>query len=1215
MFIYSYYMPKRVSPRLVGLAIVALLGSLAACGGSGDRSRNVETIAGQACQTLGETKTVSKVVNVCGRSGDDLVWYAAVSRKPKGEKCTRPGGFRTAAGKILICAVIKKQRMWIEVAPLPTIAFGSTAPQPNEAGESSNSSSLSTTSVPIGSDGGASASSVPSVGSAFATSPPTTVIAPQSEVKKVSAASLPATKLIVISAPKEIANDQESATPLVVQVATEASEAKSIAGITVSVVPTRGDVVAANQTAVTDGQGRARFDRLKLRGPVQPTDQVSLEISAPDLQPTGVNLTLQTGEPSRVVVVSHGTTAVAGQAFADPVKVVLIDSGMSQVTRAGVTVTATDDATNKVLGTADTGEDGSALFDSLVLTKAGDSSVTYSAVGMTPDKTRITVLPATAAGVKVVSADLSQLNSGVPAVEKPVVMLVDRYGNAVNRANVVVTATIADATVGDKAVVSGGRANTDASGRATFEALSLAGTAGTYALEFGIGNGTFADSTTVKLVAGLATAIQLNTSPTLARSGITMAVPFSAKLLDAWGNLITDTSATISVSVETSTGGRASLANALAHIGANGIASFDDLVITGDPGKVTLQFASGGQVKTSADMELRAGYVTRWVFLAHQESVVAGEDFDTPTKMLMMDDDGHVAKNSPVQVWGKCGSDPFMTRVFSDENGVATFSAFNVTNSGTTYCSYAAVNEVGVTTPLLTRMLTVVPRDGRRLAIVEQPSAKATNGIRFDSQPSLTIRDAQGGIPPKGVKVTAKIVEQPGVLARLDNATATSDSTGLVVFDNLSITGTAGRYVLSFDVDRGIGAKSSAVLVQAGPAVDFVIVREAGMIMNGAPFGFPPIIQLIDSGGNPATGNFTLRMTNPGATTMTATPNAQGIFTPGLKNGYGVNIHGKAGMVTPTYSLFEPSGQIVSEKTGAAFTLRPGHFESADVRIPAEVASGTRIPEFNLYDEDGNIIDEGALIGLWRRWKPLPGRVTWFSGQNAQTVESDGHVSFGNGAFINGSKGSEVTVNVMRYVDGDNWDEVGSFDVTITSDAKPGDFGPSGGRIVYVFQDPMPGAPGISDGGRFLEVAPSGWEPTLPPHPLGKFDGSDFATSAHAGDGPKNTAALVARLNDPQSAASIAASAVIWYNDGWFLPSIVELMAANRYVRNIWRPEELPAVTKSTEFWSSTVSLVAGKIATQRLRADTAQSTTQTYDKGRTIEGPDYTLRPMRYFG
>ena len=97
---------------------IACVMSLVACG-SDSRDRNVEMIAGQTCQTLGQTKTVSKIVNVCGRNGTDLVWYAAVSPKPSGAKCNRPGGFRAAKSRLLVCATVKKARMWIEVAPLP----------------------------------------------------------------------------------------------------------------------------------------------------------------------------------------------------------------------------------------------------------------------------------------------------------------------------------------------------------------------------------------------------------------------------------------------------------------------------------------------------------------------------------------------------------------------------------------------------------------------------------------------------------------------------------------------------------------------------------------------------------------------------------------------------------------------------------------------------------------------------------------------------------------------------------------------------------------------------------------------------------------------------------------------------------------------------------------------------------------------------------------
>ena len=291
--------------RTFSLLLVALLGALAACGGAGDgRDRNVEMIVGTACKTAGETKTVSKAVNVCGLSGKILIWYPATSRKPKGEKCSRPGAYRATPGKRFVCGVYKKQRMWIEVTPMQA-DVSTTVPVVAEGDSSSTESTVVAAPVaPSTSDPGATApTTTPSVAQAVEdanalNTPQAVQVVPPAEAKVVAAA-VPATALKVTSAPKEAKNGQVLAAPIVVQVSTAGGEARKVPGITVSMTTLRADVSLAGQSAVTDANGRATFDGVKVVGPIAQTDVVPLEFTAPDLDAAFASLTLRPGSAVR----------------------------------------------------------------------------------------------------------------------------------------------------------------------------------------------------------------------------------------------------------------------------------------------------------------------------------------------------------------------------------------------------------------------------------------------------------------------------------------------------------------------------------------------------------------------------------------------------------------------------------------------------------------------------------------------------------------------------------------------------------------------------------------------------------------------------------------------------------------------------------------------------------------------------------------------------
>jgi len=83
------------------------------------------------------------------------------------------------------------------------------------------------------------------------------------------------------------------------------------------------------------------------------------------------------------------------------------------------------------------------------------------------------------------------------------------------------------------------------------------------------------------------------------------------------------------------------------------------------------------------------------------------------------------------------------------------------------------------------------------MRIATQPTLSATNGSVFTVQPAVQLEDAGGNpVAVSGVKVTAYVASGGGVLG--GTVSVDTDSTGLAVFTDLSITASAGLKTLGF---------------------------------------------------------------------------------------------------------------------------------------------------------------------------------------------------------------------------------------------------------------------------------------------------------------------------------------------------------------------------------------------------------------------------------
>jgi len=141
---------------------------------------------------------------------------------------------------------------------------------------------------------------------------------------------------------------------------------------------------------------------------------------------------------------------------------------------------------------------------------------------------------------------------------------------------------------------------TGSNGRATLTNLTLVGLAGPYTLSFTATGGASITSRSLNLVAGHEEVLGIQVQPPASvKTGIQFVV--TVELRDTGGNLVTRDGVGISASLERVSGLGGDLSGDRTKNTNNGVATFNDLRITGT-GTFRIRFSSQGMIGVSTDV-------------------------------------------------------------------------------------------------------------------------------------------------------------------------------------------------------------------------------------------------------------------------------------------------------------------------------------------------------------------------------------------------------------------------------------------------------------------------------------------------------------------------------------------------------------------------------------------------------------------------------------
>jgi hypothetical protein len=545
-----------------------------------------------------------------------------------------------------------------------------------------------------------------------------------------------------------------------------------------------------------------------------------------------------------------------------------------------------------------------------------------------PDGGRSTVTVDRASGV---------VADGTDAVTITVTIL-DHDGAPISGASVAVTSSGGGNTVATSAA-------TDANGVTTATLSSTV--AETKTITVTIGAVTVAQMPTVQFVAGTATKLELGVQPMNTAAGAAISPALTVKIEDANGNVVTTSSATVSVSLGANPG-NGTLSGTASLAAAAGVATFDNLSIDKAGTGYTLVASSTGLTSaTSSSFSIVPGAATHLVFLSAPASTTAGTVLAS-TQVGIEDAYGNIVTTSTDSVTMSLGAHPTGaalsgTTTAPAQSGIATFGDLSIAMAGTGYTLVASDGALMAATGAFD--IAPGPLSATASALVASPNSLAAGGT---STLTVTAKDTFGNpIAGQAVSLAAS-----GTANTLTPASGSTNASGVFTAtlsstraEQKMVTATLSAVQLQAPVTFTPGALSST---------SSTLVASPSSLAAGGTSTLT--VTAKDAFGNAIAGQSVSLAATGTANTFTpasGTTDASGVFTATLSS-----TKAEQKTVTATMS---------SLQLQKAVTFTPGALSQADSTLVASpsslAAGGTSTLTLTAKDAFGNPI-AGRSVSL-----------------------------------------------------------------------------------------------------------------------------------------------------------------------------------------------------------------------------------------------------------
>lgn len=529
-----------------------------------------------------------------------------------------------------------------------------------------------------------------------------------------------------------------------------------------------------------------------------------------------------------------------------------------------------------------------------------------------------------------------------PAVK---VSLQDTYGNQTTA-----TSTVALTLSGTGGgVLSGTTSSAAVAGVATFSNLSI-DKVGDYTLKAAVGTSYNTVSNVFTVLPGAPYRVSITRQPTDVVAGAAIAPAVQVSLFDKLGNLATQSSAPVSVSMGTNpTGallGGVTTVNAVA-----GVATFDSLSVSRTGANYTLVAGASGLFQdTSVSFNVSEGPSAKLAFVTPPANAMAGSVL-APVVVEVQDGQGNRNTASTVSVTlslgGPSGGALAGTTTVDAVNGVATFSDLSIIKAAAGYTLHAEGTDLTAAT---SGPFTIAPGAAKSLAFTVQPGNVAA-GMPFTPMVKVSILDELGNVVTGAQDEVSLTLTSPTESAALVGNDTVAAVNGVASFAGLSIPRTGEGYALVARLGS-LSVTSSTFDVVSNPSARLVFKTNPTPLQAGASLASVEV-ELQDAGGHVLTDSkalVTLSLgANPSAGLLLGSAPVSAARGVAKFNGLSLRKAGNGYTLVASAEGFEGA-------TSAAFDVTPGEAASFALVFPASVPAGQEVSlSATAYDAYGNV--------------------------------------------------------------------------------------------------------------------------------------------------------------------------------------------------------------------------------------------------------------------
>ena len=478
--------------------------------------------------------------------------------------------------------------------------------------------------------------------------------------------------------------------------------------------------------------------------------------------------------------------------------------------------------------------------------------------------------------------------------------------------NTVTGSTASIALAGNGVTLGGTSTKNATAGVATFDLLTVSGTAGAGKTLSATSTVTGATSNAFTLDPGTATALAFSQQPAASVAvGSNFGTPVSVRVVDSSSNTVTGSTAAITL------GGTGVTVDGTATVSATaGVATFSSVTFSGTSGAGKTLTATSGALTSpaSTSFTLNVGTATALAFSQQPAaSVAVGSNFGTAVAVRVVDSSSNTVTGSTASITlGGTGVTVNGTATVNATAGVATFSS--VTFSGTAGAGKTLSATSSGLTSATSNSFTLDVGPAAALAFVQQPAASVNAGSNFGTPVSVRVVDASANT----VTGSSASITLGGTGVTVSGTNPVTASSGVATFSSVTFSGVAGAgKTLSATSGVLTGATSDAFTLNPGPIAGLSFTQQPGNIEKFQNFSPSVKVGIVDAFGNVVTSASTSITLAPGASSgLVFTGTYQNIAT----------VNGEATFNALTVSGAAGSGKTITAAASGYTTITSSNF-------------------------------------------------------------------------------------------------------------------------------------------------------------------------------------------------------------------------------------------------------------------------------------------------